>query len=166
MLISYPPSYKSTRQHTCPNVLVCWLATGLAICLRQHSVIKPVTIQNQFKHTPVQRFSTSPASTVQSWSLRWRPFHRNECQYICRTDSSCRFLRSWHYQMLHTVHPHQHCNVYTTQQHTSLQTITRSSAICRESAHLTWLYCTVQKAFQYETRMDHECDSTAVPSVE
>ena len=28
---------------------------------------------------------------------------------------------------------------------------TRSSAIGRESAHLTWLYCTVQKAFQYET---------------
>ena len=28
---------------------------------------------------------------------------------------------------------------------------TRSSAIRRESAHLTWLYCTVQMAFQYET---------------
>jgi len=28
---------------------------------------------------------------------------------------------------------------------------TRSSAIRRESAHLTWLYCTVQTAFQYET---------------
>jgi len=27
----------------------------------------------------------------------------------------------------------------------------RSSAIRRESAHLTWLYCTVQMAFQYET---------------
>ena len=26
-----------------------------------------------------------------------------------------------------------------------------SSAIRRESAHLTWLYCTVQMAFQYET---------------
>ena len=28
--------------------------------------------------------------------------------------------------------------------------LTRSSAIRRESAHLTWLYCTVQMAFQYE----------------
>ena len=28
---------------------------------------------------------------------------------------------------------------------------TRSSAIRRESAHLTWLYCTVQMSFQYET---------------
>jgi len=37
---------------------------------------------------------------------------------------------------------------------------TRSSTIRRESAHLTWLCCTAQKAFQYETRMDHECDST------
>ena len=44
--------------------------------------------------------------------------------------------------------------------------VTRSSAIRRESAHLTWLYCTVQKAFQNETRVDHECDSTAAPSVE
>ena len=32
-----------------------------------------------------------------------------------------------------------------------LHFITRSSAICRESAHLTWLYCTVQMAFQQET---------------
>jgi len=51
--------------------------------------------------------------------------------------------------------------------HVSLyQVITRSSAIRRESLHLTWLYCTVQKAFQYETHMDHECDSTAAPFVE
>ena len=28
---------------------------------------------------------------------------------------------------------------------------TRSSPIRRECAHLAWLYCTVQKAFQYET---------------
>ena len=42
----------------------------------------------------------------------------------------------------------------------SAHTKTRSSAIRRESAHLTWLYCTVQKAFQYETRVDHEYDST------
>ena len=37
---------------------------------------------------------------------------------------------------------------------------TRNSAIRTERAHLTWLYCTVQNAFQYETRMDHECNST------
>ena len=41
-----------------------------------------------------------------------------------------------------------------------VDSLTSSSAIRRESAHLTWLYCTVQKAFQYETCMDHECDST------
>jgi len=50
----------------------------------------------------------------------------------------------------------------------TLPALTRSSAIHRESAHLTWLYCTVQKAFQYEIvlGMDHECDSTAATSVE
>ena len=37
---------------------------------------------------------------------------------------------------------------------------TRSSDTRRESAHLTWLYCTVQKAFQYKAHMDHECDRT------
>ena len=57
--------------------------------------------------------------------------------------------------------------VHCGEQTISREALTRSSAIRRESAHLTtWLYCTVQKAFQYETLMDHECDSTAAPSVE
>ena len=36
-------------------------------------------------------------------------------------------------------------------QHDNVSAVTRSSAVCRESAHLTWLYCMVQMAFQYET---------------
>ena len=46
--------------------------------------------------------------------------------------------------------------------------MTRSSAIRRESAHLTWLYCTVQKAFQYETVYAWITSVTAAwaPSVE
>ena len=47
------------------------------------------------------------------------------------------------------VHP-----VYTTTTTSAAAAaahITRSSAIRRESAHLTWLHRTVQMAFQYET---------------
>ena len=58
------------------------------------------------------------------------------------------------------------CSALFTVQYSCIITAiyTRSTAIRRGSTHLTWLYCMVQIAFQYETciGMDHECDTQTV----
>ena len=60
------------------------------------------TVYNN-KHQPVQRFLTSPASTVQSWRPRSYLSHQNECRCICQNGSSCHFWRSSHCRMLQTT---------------------------------------------------------------
>ena len=60
-----------------------------------------------------------------------------------------KILRSAHHwsQMLYIKFI---CNKFRNQNKQRNNKQTRSSAICWESTYLTWLYCTVQKAFQYE----------------